>query len=347
MFQTQREQVKVGLIGLGRIAAAQTVPSCIQVEELDLVAACRRTESELHRLADQFHIAHRYTDYHDLLAHPGLDAVLICTGPSVAPQIVLAALQRGLHVFTEKPLALDSRIALELVRAARQTSQVASVGYMKLFYSAYAKMKALLSENDLGPPTALHARFWYQQGRRPDSSFHNDTHFYALAPALLGSVAEVSAKRFTNSRGHATAITLAFDSGAVGTLNLSSLANWDYPWHESLELTTGKGHVLIATNGRELYHFDPDTPENAAFIGSTVSVHWRESDGFVAELRAFAKSILQKEKSAPIPFEMGLQALLLSEAVEQSVQEGRPVPVGRDLEKGEEQWTRKVDSALA
>lgn len=124
-------------------------------------------------------------------------------------------------------------------------------------------------------------------------------------------------------------------SGAVGTLNLSSLASWDYAWHESVELITEQGHVLVAKNGRELYHFNPEAPESATFSGQTVSVHWRESDGFVAEIRAFAQAILRGEP-APLKFELGLQALRISEAVESSMQEGHPVPVERDIEKGRE-----------
>jgi myo-inositol 2-dehydrogenase / D-chiro-inositol 1-dehydrogenase len=330
MSTRRKEPLKVGLIGLGGIAIAQTVPACVHSDEFDLVAVCRRTKSELDRLADRFHIPYRYTDYRELLAHPGLEAALVCTGPMERAQIIRDVLNCGLHVFSEKPLALDSKTAFALVQAAHQTDLVAFVGYMKLFYPAYARVKALLVANALGVPAAGHARFWYQQGRKPDSAFHNDTHFYALLPSLLGPVVEVFARRVTHERGHATAITLAFETGAVGTLTLSSLANWDYPWHESLELVTDGGHVLCTTNGRELYHFDPNDPETGRFSGNTVSVHWRESDGFMAELRAFAQAIRQKEP-APVPFELGLHALLLSEAVEQSVQTGHRIVVERGL----------------
>jgi len=330
MSQSQPQPLKLGLIGLGRIAVAQLVPACLQLPELDLVAVCRRRAEPLHRLADQYHVDHRFTDYRALLAHPGLDAVLVCTGPVAGPPIIHDALRQGLHVFTEKPLALDAATALELVQAAHGAGRVAAVGYMKLFYPAYARVRQLLAEQALGAPAALHARFWYQQGRRPDSAFHNDTHLYALVPALLGPVAEVGARCVVNAQGHATAVTFACDSGAVATVSLSSLAHWDYPYHESLELITERGHVLSTTNGRELYHCNPQVPDTAAYFGQTVSVHWRESEGFVAELRAFAQAIRQ-QTPAPVPFELGLQALRLAEAVEQSLHKGQWIPVGRDL----------------
>lgn len=330
MSQLHQKPLKLGLIGLGAIASKQIVPACLQMPDLDLVAVCRRTAENLHRLADQYHIAHRYTDYRALLAHPGLNAVLVCTGPVDGPPIIHDALRQGLHVFTEKPLALGAATAFELVQAAHAAGRVAAVGYMKLWYPAYARLRGLLATHALGVPAALHARFWYQQGSRPDSAFHNDTHVYALVPVLLGPVAEVGARRVVTARGHATAVTLRCASGAVATVSLSSVAHWAYPWHESLEIITDQGHILSTSNGRDLYHCHPERPDIATYYGQTVSVHWRESEGFLDELRAFAQAIRQQTPT-PAPFELGLHALRVAEAVEQSLHKGQWIPVERDL----------------
>src|SRR5207249_10358643 len=71
-----------------------------------------------------------YTDYDRMLAEAALDAVLICTPHALHGPQAAAALERGLHVLVEKPLALTAREAEGLAaRADRKSTRLNSVTF--------------------------------------------------------------------------------------------------------------------------------------------------------------------------------------------------------------------------
>ena len=111
--------VRLGLIGLGRIAFAQHLPALRRVPGLRVVALCDSDAQHLTRAAALCPGAAQYADYRALLAHPHLEAVGILTPPQAHAEIALAALDAGLHALIEKPLAtsLDESVAL-VARAA-------------------------------------------------------------------------------------------------------------------------------------------------------------------------------------------------------------------------------------
>jgi L-arabinose 1-dehydrogenase len=105
--------MKVGVIGLGAIApyflrALESDP------ELTLAAVCDLDESKM----TSFDVA-RYTDYLSLLDSAGVEAVVITLPNDLHAPAVLAALDRGIHVCCEKPLAVTSTEAMEMARRAR------------------------------------------------------------------------------------------------------------------------------------------------------------------------------------------------------------------------------------
>ena len=101
-------RVRLGIIGAGSIVAKKHLLALTEVHQIEVVALCRRDAGALQELADRFRIPRRYTDYRDLLGDPGIDAVLVATGPAAQPAIVMDALGARKHVFAEKPMAATS-----------------------------------------------------------------------------------------------------------------------------------------------------------------------------------------------------------------------------------------------
>lgn len=154
--------VRLGLIGLGRIALSQHLPALRRVPGLRVVALCDTDPQHLARAAALCPGAASYADYRALLAQRDLEAVGILTPPQSHAEIALAALDAGLHTLIEKPLAmsLDESEALltradgagapcvvvvgfntrwhRLVRRARQMIQAGAVGQVQAIRSAYA-----------------------------------------------------------------------------------------------------------------------------------------------------------------------------------------------------------------
>lgn len=89
------------------------------------------------------------TDYQEVLA-ADLDAVVIATPPATHFPLAKEALLHGLHVFVEKPLALSSAHARELVELAEQRDRVLMVGHIFVFNPAVRALKRMIDSEEIG-----------------------------------------------------------------------------------------------------------------------------------------------------------------------------------------------------
>jgi predicted dehydrogenase len=69
-----------------------------------------------------------YADYHDLMAHPGMDCVAIATPDHQHRPMLYAALDARKDVYLEKPFSLNLEESTQMVRAARATGRIVQVG---------------------------------------------------------------------------------------------------------------------------------------------------------------------------------------------------------------------------
>jgi predicted dehydrogenase len=294
------EQLRLGIIGAGPIVEKKHLPALAEVPETAVIAICRRDPQRLDQLADHFRITKRYTDYRDLLEQSDIDAVLIATGPEAQPQIVMDAAAMHKHIFAEKPMAQTSVQASQMAHAISTAGIHFQMGFNKRFYYGYRKAKQLLQHGDLGLPSGINARFWFQAGRR-DAMLHNGVHFLDLVHFFMGPLREVFARRYrlpsTDPQAVASetiAVSIGFENGAAGNLLLSSLASWDYP-NEHIDIIGSNHNALSIENGRRLRLYRRGADQPASLYENTLSVHWwsgHEEQGFALQLRAFAQTIL-------------------------------------------------------
>lgn len=94
-----------------------------------------------------------YSDFDAMLEEVELDAVVIATPSSSHARMVRRALERGLHVFCEKPFTLNPRDAEALSALSRERGVVTQVGYHNRFVGAFREVKALLEAGAIGNVT--------------------------------------------------------------------------------------------------------------------------------------------------------------------------------------------------
>lgn len=145
------KRLRMGLIGCGAIAQIMHIPYLIDLDEkFELVALADTHAPTLESVADHHRIAARYTDWRDLIRHPGLDAVVICHNGS-HHESVTAALDAGLDIFCEKPLAWNLRLVEAVAARAAQSDRIVQMGYHKLYDPAFAYARQHLHQmRDLG-----------------------------------------------------------------------------------------------------------------------------------------------------------------------------------------------------
>src|SRR5918911_1176788 len=98
------DRVRYGVIGLGWFGEKHC-EALTGLPNVELFALCTRRKERLHEVAERFGVQHNYTDYHELLANPEVEAVSVVTMWDQHTGPALAALQAGKHVFLEKPMA--------------------------------------------------------------------------------------------------------------------------------------------------------------------------------------------------------------------------------------------------
>ena len=141
------EPLRIGVVGGGLIAQAIHLPRLAAAPERFAIAGVADPSRRvIEALAARYAPARGYLDWRELLEHEELDAVAVCSPHSTHAEVVLAALDRGVHAFVEKPLCVTVEDAEAIAERARGTGLVVQVGYMKRYSDACAAFTRDLPE---------------------------------------------------------------------------------------------------------------------------------------------------------------------------------------------------------
>lgn len=112
--------LRVGLVGAGGNMRVRHVPGLRSVAGVEIVAVCNRRRESTAAAAAEFGIHRTFERWEDLVADPGVDAVVIGTWPYLHAAVTAAALAAGKHVLTEARLSRDAAEARQMLQTARK-----------------------------------------------------------------------------------------------------------------------------------------------------------------------------------------------------------------------------------
>lgn len=145
------KKIRVGIVGTGIIAKAHAegIAAC---ELSELTAICDIDERQMDCFEKEMCIQHmkRYTDYKKLILSGTIDAVLVCTPTVSHCEISVFAASHGIHVFCEKPLAMNQKEAQMMAETAVQNHVISMVGFAFRYIPAVAFIKSLADGGELG-----------------------------------------------------------------------------------------------------------------------------------------------------------------------------------------------------
>jgi len=123
------QPIRAGVIGLG--VGRNHAKAYRESPDSRLVALCDANEIRLNEMADELNVPSegRYTDYTDMLAKANLDLVSVCLPNALHPVAAIAALQAGVHVLCEKPMASAIAEAQQMLDAAESNQRRLMVSY--------------------------------------------------------------------------------------------------------------------------------------------------------------------------------------------------------------------------
>lgn len=151
------KRLRTCVIGAGFMGAAH-IEAIRRLGYVDVTALCSRTHPE--QTAERLYVPHAYTDYKEMLDKERPDAVHICTPNSSHYEMARCALEHGIHVLCEKPLAYTPEEANELVRLAEKTGLVNAVNLHCRYYPMVREMKEQISKGCLGEIFSVHGGYF-------------------------------------------------------------------------------------------------------------------------------------------------------------------------------------------
>src|SRR6202050_1025586 len=249
--------LRAAIIGLGKMGLSHQ--SMVNAHpEIKLTSVCDTSDYVLDVLSKYTGVK-TYADYKKMLAEEPLDCVFVATPSRYHAEIVAAALERNLHVFCEKPFALDAGTGFRLAEMAEQRRLVNQVGYHYRFVAAFNEAKRLPDQRALGDLHHVRVEAYGPVVLRPKGStwrsqksegggclFDYSCHAIDLVNYLVGRPIAVSGSVlnsvFSNGVDDEIYSTFQFAKGFYGQL----ATNWS---DESLRKMSVKVSIW-GTNGR-------------------------------------------------------------------------------------------------
>jgi myo-inositol 2-dehydrogenase / D-chiro-inositol 1-dehydrogenase len=231
--------LRLGLVGAGWIARDH-VAALTKFEGVELAAVCDLQRTRAEHLAPPGTRA--YERWEDLLERERLDALWVCTPPLAHREPAVAALEQGVHVFLEKPIARAREDAEAIVATAERSGLVCAVGYQwhatevldDLVETLRGQDVSLVLGRSVGPTAS---RPWFLS--REDGGgniLERGSHQIDLVRMIAGEVAHVQAAASEvllaqgegEERGDiedAATLVLHFVNGALGTITVAWTRN--------------------------------------------------------------------------------------------------------------------------
>jgi len=146
------KQLKIGIIGSGGIARGAHLPNYQKLEDVQIAALCDASPKALETAGEQFGVpkSRRYADFEKMLSAVKLDGVSICTPNAHHWQPAVAALERGVHVLVEKPIAVNAKEGRAMVRAAKQNERILMVAFCQRFRNDIIYLRRAIEQGALG-----------------------------------------------------------------------------------------------------------------------------------------------------------------------------------------------------
>lgn len=273
-----------------------------------------------------------------LLDSVELDAIWVCTPPEQHREIVVEALERGIHVYCEKPIAHDLDDARAMRDAAAQSSATFAVGHTLRFHPDVQALAQIVSSGSIGEPVQANARWATndREGRllsgRVSVAQEMSIHHIDVLRWCMGDVVEVIARASSvtpcGAGPDAISGILRFANGATATLD----HNWIMPAASGVASDQRIG--VFGTTGTAYFDaHEPFTRRYSTDGAAHVHTAYRGFDpavpaGALANADRWFLATVRDGLGWPATADDAISALEVALAMEKSIATGSAVAIG-------------------
>ena len=146
---TEQSKLRVGVIGLGmgrgHLKTYQSIP-----DKCEVGGICDTDPARLQEIGDTYGVADRYTDPEEMFDHAGLDAISLAVPNTFHCPLTCSALEKGLHVLCEKPMAMSVEEAEKMKAAAEKSGRTLMINFSSRFNPTSFALKQQTDAGELG-----------------------------------------------------------------------------------------------------------------------------------------------------------------------------------------------------
>jgi myo-inositol 2-dehydrogenase/D-chiro-inositol 1-dehydrogenase len=336
------KKLKTGVIGLGRIGQIHLSNLVHHMPDAEVIIASDVSE-ESHAFAYKLGVKTVTTDAYEVINHPDVEAIIICSPTPFHVPYTVAAAQQKKHVFCEKPLDVTIEAILAAEKAVSDNGVKLMLGFNRRFDANFSNVRSLVEKDKIGDPHIL--RITSRDPAPPPVEYLKisggifldmSIHDFDMARYIVGSeVKEVFVKGDALIHPEikefgdidTAVIVLTFENGAIGVIDNSRKAVYGYD--QRLEIFGSKGMAKAENNTTDsLIHFDSNGGHSALPLHFFLE---RYETAYRVCLKSFIDCVLH-DKPSPVDAHDGLMATAIGIAAMKSLTEGRVVQINEILE---------------
>lgn len=331
--------IKIGIIGAGRIGRVHGEGVTNGVKNAVVAAiADPYMNDEIKKWAADMGIANCYSDYHQILENPEIDAVMICSSTDTHADISIEAIRAGKHVFCEKPISQDLNKIKEVMEVLKETKVKFQVGFNRRFDHNFRAVRDAVEAGKVGDLHLIRVTARDPQappieyvkvsgGMFLDMTIHDFDMVCFLSGSKVKEVYAAGAALVNPDIAKVgdidtAVITMKMENGAIAVIDNSRQAVYGYD--QRAEVFGSKGQIAVANDTAStaiLSTADGITGEKPLYFFLE-----RYMGSFISEVSEFTKAI-ENDTDVPVDIEAGLQPILIAVAAKRSLDENRPVSI--------------------
>ncbi len=331
-------EVRLGVIGVGRIGRLHVRNLVTQVPHARVVAVADIVEEAARRVAAEHGIPEAYADPRYIMEHKDIDAVVICSSTDTHAPLIEQAAEAGKHAFCEKPLALDLDRIDRVLAKVKEAGVKLQVGFQRRFDPSFRRARDLIAEGKIGEPHIL--RITSRDPAPPPIEYIKVSggifldmtiHDFDMSRFLLGdepeeifAIGNVLVDPAIGEAGDidTAVITMRFRRGTLATIDNSRRAVYGYD--QRIEVFGSEGMIAVGNK----------TPDHV-LLADEGGVHTakpvyffieRYTEAYVEEMRAFVECILN-DTEPPVTGVDGRAPVVMGYAAWESYRKGQPIPI--------------------
>lgn len=268
--------IRVGIVGTSWWSDSMYLPALADHPDAKVVAVCGRTAETAWKLADAWDVPQVFTDWPTMIDRDVIDAVIVAAANDTHVPVTRAALDAGIHVLCEKPIALAAQEAADLAASANDHPDlVTMVPFTYRYMPMFAATKQLIDDGFLGAPHHLNLRYFTEFAFDPTYSWRFDreiagsgvigdlgSHWLHYAEWLFGPIAALGCTTANfidreprpdgtpyDQTEDSCIMSLRFANGALGTLQTCAVSWEGTPFGQTHHLDAhGTGGTIYASS---------------------------------------------------------------------------------------------------